>query len=60
MKHFLLALLIFFNSFVFGQQEIEISELKTPTSPAFALLGVSPNEISRPKSYDHWLMDYDS
>jgi len=50
MKHFLLALLIFFNSFVFGQQEIEISELKTPTSPAFALLGVSPNEISRPKS----------
>ena len=29
---------------------LEISELKTPTSPAFTLLGVSPNEISRPKS----------
>ncbi len=50
MKQLLPVFFFLISPFVFSQREVEISELKTPTSPAFALLGVSPNEISRPKS----------
>lgn len=33
------------------EEKIDFSKVKAPSSPAFSILGVFPNDISRPKSY---------
>jgi|GEM_PF-2730026 len=35
-----------------AQDPFGISDLKAPSSPAFTILGVQPNEVTRPKSYN--------
>ena len=35
-----------------GAQDIDLTELKAPSSPAFTILGVQPTEIARPTSFD--------
>lgn len=35
----------------YSQEVIDFSKVKAPSSPAFTILGVQPNDISRPKSY---------
>jgi len=48
-----LCAILLYSYNIFGQttDDIGLSELKTPSSPAFTILGVQPTDISRPKSY---------
>jgi hypothetical protein len=45
---------IFYQQQGHGQnnQDIKLSELKAPSAPAFTILGVQPNDISRPKDFN--------
>ena len=46
----ILSILILFN--YSNAQDLDLTELKAPSSPAFTILGVQPNEISRPTTFD--------
>ncbi len=37
-----------------AQEEINLSELRTPSAPAFTILGIQPNEISQPKAWQEF------
>ncbi len=53
MKKFLtsLPLLIFYWATAFAQKDsVTLDQLQVPTSPAFNVLGISPNSIERPKN----------
>jgi hypothetical protein len=45
----LLLMIVFLSSYGFSQ--IELSRLTIPTSPASSAIGIQPNQILRPKSY---------
>lgn len=48
-----IILLIYFLMFQsLAQEAIDLSELKSPSSPAFTILGLQPTEISRPKTFE--------
>lgn len=49
---FALLILLFVIGNVRGQQDkVALDDLGAPSSPAFTILGVQPNEINRPKSF---------
>ncbi|WP_299112159.1 hypothetical protein [uncultured Winogradskyella sp.] len=46
----ILNILLFFN--YSNGQDLDLTELKAPSSPAFTILGVQPTEIARPTTFD--------
>lgn len=45
-------LLILISLVSANSQDINLTELKAPTSPAFTILGIQPTEIARPTNFD--------
>ena len=44
--------LLLISMYAAGQNDPTLSSLTTPAAPAYTILGIQPNEISRPKSLD--------
>ena len=51
MKSLLFSFCILGSSLCFAQDDFNLSKLKTPSAPAYTILGNQPNEISSPKSW---------
>ncbi|HMT28906.1 MAG TPA: hypothetical protein PKD91_06475, partial [Bacteroidia bacterium] len=47
-----LLLIAIFSNEAKSQEAIDLTELKAPSSPAFSILGVQPNDIARPKTFE--------
>ncbi|MBL0341310.1 MAG: hypothetical protein IPP71_10450 [Bacteroidetes bacterium] len=47
-----LLLIALFSNEAKSQEAIDLTELKAPSSPAFSILGVQPNDIARPKTFE--------
>ena len=48
MKSYLITLFLALSAHLLIAQSLELNELKTPSTPAFTILGLSPTDISRP------------
>jgi hypothetical protein len=45
-------LIVFVPGSLFAQKSPDLTSLTTPAAPAYTILGIQPNEISRPKSWN--------
>ena len=50
LRHLAIPCVLLITQSIFAQDEIDLSELKSPISPAFTILGQQPSEIARPTS----------
>ncbi len=51
-RFFIILILSFCSNILLAQKDIDVSSLKAPSSPAFSILGIQPNQVTHPKTFN--------